>query len=122
MWSSKTSEKVSALKSKDIPILEVVNNTETSILKALILHARSCARSQPTILIDMQTDESSCAAFHKVESRTGFWETQMKKASLKGCILQTSHRYFILPAGSYSSDEVQASSDWWVVAAIQKNL
>ena len=124
VWSSKTfSEKgLKGLKGKDIPILEVVNNTETSILKALIVHARSCARVAPTLVIDMQTDESSCASFHKVESRAGFWDILSKKASLKECILQTSHRYFILPAGIYSSDDVQIGRVGRLLKAVQKKF
>ena len=124
VWSSKTfSEKgLKALKNIENPILEVVNNTETSILKALIIHARFYARSNPTIVIDMQTDESSCGSFHQVESRSGFWDILSKKASLKECILQTSHRYFILPAGAYSSNEVQIGRVGRLLAAVQKKF
>ena len=124
VWSSKTfSEKgLKPFRSKSVPILEVVNNTETSILKALIVHARSCARMAPTLVIDMQIDESSCSAFHKVESKKGFWDILCKKASLKECILQTSHRYFILPPGLYSADEVQMGRVGRLLAAVQKKF
>lgn len=124
VWSSKSfSDKgLRTIQYQDIPILEVVNNTETSVLKALIVYARSSARQQPTLLIDMQTDESSCSSFHKVESRNGFWDVLSKRASLKGCLLQTSHRYFILPAGKYSPEEIRMHRIVKLIEAVQKKF
>ena len=65
---------------------------------------------------------SPLTSFHKVESRSGFWDILSKKASLKECILQTSHRYFILPAGSYSADDVQLARIGRLLLAVEKEL
>ena len=124
VWSSKSfSDKgLRTIQRRDVPVLEIVNNTETSVLKALIIFARSSARTHPTLLIDMQTDDSTCTSFHKVEERYGFWDVLSKKSSLKSCLLQTSHRYFILPAGTYIAEEAQIHRVTKLLAAVKKKF
>ena len=73
-------------------------------------------------LIDMQTDESIFAEFHKTEGRKGFWDVLAKKEPLKSSLLQTSHKYFVLPAGNYIANEVRIHRVGKLMDAVSKKF
>jgi|GEM_PF-7092646 len=124
VWNSKTFTEKSFRQLEDLPygIIEIVNNTEANLVNAIVIFARRLARKYPVLLIDMQTDESIFTEFHKTENRPGFWEVLSKKQSLKNAILQTSHRYFILPSGIYEEQGIRMSRIKKLITAVQKKF
>lgn len=124
VWNSKafSESALRLLQNRKVGVVEIVNNTDANILKAVIVHARNQARSGSVLVIDMQTDESGFGDFHNTNQRKGFWDVLAKKAPLKSCILQTTHRYFVMPAGSYSPSEVRMNRVANLIASVRRKF